>query len=171
MRSRWDELKRLRSRCAVAAGGRAGRRVRSGCFACGSWEDIAVSHHPGREIFIFFGRFSFGEPWPCVFAIAASLGPGRSNFRGWTGGGTYGRMRRWVLFICLIICLIQLVFSAGTVFFSHKKSANSVFQSAYNSSRTAPWCARSAIAHSCPGSRSSPASRARVEMGQRPAIL
>jgi hypothetical protein len=42
------------------------------------------------------------------------------------------------LFIWLIIRLIQLVFSAETVFFSHKKSANSVFQSAYNSSRTAP---------------------------------
>jgi hypothetical protein len=42
------------------------------------------------------------------------------------------------LFIWLIIRLIQLVFSAGTVFFSHKKSANSVFQPAYNSSRTAP---------------------------------
>jgi hypothetical protein len=43
------------------------------------------------------------------------------------------------LFIWLIIHLIQLVFfSAGTVFFSHKKSANSVFQPAYNSSRTAP---------------------------------
>jgi hypothetical protein len=43
------------------------------------------------------------------------------------------------LFIWLIIRLIQLVFSAGTVFFSHKKSANSVFQPAYNSSRTAPF--------------------------------
>jgi hypothetical protein len=32
------------------------------------------------------------------------------------------------LFIWLIIRLIQLVFSVGTVFFSHKKSANSVFQ-------------------------------------------
>jgi hypothetical protein len=42
------------------------------------------------------------------------------------------------LFIWLIIRLIQFVFSAGTVFFSHKKSANSVFQPAYNSSRTAP---------------------------------
>jgi hypothetical protein len=39
------------------------------------------------------------------------------------------------LFIWLIIRLIQLVFSAETVFFSHKKSAN---QPAYNSSRTAP---------------------------------
>jgi hypothetical protein len=37
-------------------------------------------------------------------------------------------------FIWLIIRLIRLVFSAGTVFFSHKKSANSVFQPAYNSS-------------------------------------
>jgi hypothetical protein len=42
------------------------------------------------------------------------------------------------LFIWLIIRLIQLVFSAGIVFFSHKKSANSVFQPAYNSSRTGP---------------------------------
>jgi hypothetical protein len=40
------------------------------------------------------------------------------------------------LFIWLIIRLIQLIFSAGTIFFSHKKSANSVFQPAYNSSRT-----------------------------------
>jgi hypothetical protein len=31
------------------------------------------------------------------------------------------------LFIRLIIRLFQLVFSAGTVFFSHNKSANSVF--------------------------------------------
>jgi hypothetical protein len=42
------------------------------------------------------------------------------------------------LFIWLIIRLIQLVFLAGTIFFSHKKSANSVFQPTYNSSRTAP---------------------------------
>jgi hypothetical protein len=42
------------------------------------------------------------------------------------------------LFIWLIIRLIRLVFSAGTIFFSHKKSANSVFQPAYNSSRTGP---------------------------------
>jgi hypothetical protein len=34
------------------------------------------------------------------------------------------------MFIWLIIRLIQLVFSAGTVFFSHKKSANSFFQPA-----------------------------------------
>jgi hypothetical protein len=39
------------------------------------------------------------------------------------------------LFIWFIIRLIQLVFLARTVFFSHKKSVNSVFQSAYNSSR------------------------------------
>jgi hypothetical protein len=43
------------------------------------------------------------------------------------------------LFIWLIIRLIQLVFSAGTIFFSHKKSANSVFQPTYNSSRTWPF--------------------------------
>jgi hypothetical protein len=42
------------------------------------------------------------------------------------------------LFIWLIIRFIQLIFSAGTVFFSHKKSASSVFQPAYNSSRTGP---------------------------------
>jgi hypothetical protein len=42
------------------------------------------------------------------------------------------------LFIWLIIRLIQLIFSAGTVFFSYKKSVNGVFQPAYNSSRTAP---------------------------------
>jgi hypothetical protein len=42
------------------------------------------------------------------------------------------------VFIWLIIRLIQLVFLAGTVFFSQKKSVNSVFQPAYNSSRTAP---------------------------------
>jgi hypothetical protein len=33
-----------------------------------------------------------------------------------------------VLFIRLIIRTFQLVFSAKTVFFSHSKSANSVFQ-------------------------------------------
>jgi hypothetical protein len=49
------------------------------------------------------------------------------------------------LFIWLIIRLIQLVFSAETVFFSHKKSANSVFQPAYNSSRTAPYASIFAI--------------------------
>jgi hypothetical protein len=42
------------------------------------------------------------------------------------------------LFIWLIIRLIQLVFLAETVFLSHKKPANSVFQPAYNFSRTAP---------------------------------
>jgi hypothetical protein len=47
-------------------------------------------------------------------------------------------MRKMALFIWLIIRLIQLVFSAGTVFFSQKKSANSVFQPAYNYSRTGP---------------------------------
>jgi hypothetical protein len=47
----------------------------------------------------------------------------------------------WVslaLFIRLIIHLFQLVFSAGIVFFSHNKSANNVFQPAYQHSRTGP---------------------------------
>jgi hypothetical protein len=48
------------------------------------------------------------------------------------------RNQTMALFIWLIIRLIQLVFSVGTVFFSHKKSVNSVFQPAYNSSRTGP---------------------------------
>jgi hypothetical protein len=52
----------------------------------------------------------------------------------------YFSLKKNTLFIWLIIRLIQLVFSVGTVFFSHKKSANSVFQPAYNSSRTAPKC-------------------------------
>jgi hypothetical protein len=42
------------------------------------------------------------------------------------------------LFIRLIIRLFQLVFSAGTVFFSHNKSVNSVFQPTYQYSRTGP---------------------------------
>jgi hypothetical protein len=42
------------------------------------------------------------------------------------------------LFTRFIIRLFQLVFSAGTVFFSHHKSANSVFQPAYQPSRTGP---------------------------------
>jgi hypothetical protein len=41
------------------------------------------------------------------------------------------------MFIRLIIRLFQLVFSAEIVFFSHNKSANSVFQPAYQYSRTA----------------------------------
>jgi ABC-type multidrug transport system fused ATPase/permease subunit len=42
------------------------------------------------------------------------------------------------LFIRLIIRLFQLVFSVRTVFFSHNKSANSVFQLAYQHSQTGP---------------------------------
>jgi hypothetical protein len=44
----------------------------------------------------------------------------------------------FALFIRLIIHTFQLVFSARTVFFSHNKSANSVFQPAYQHSRTEP---------------------------------
>jgi hypothetical protein len=40
------------------------------------------------------------------------------------------------LFIRLIIRLFQLVFSAGIIFFFHNKSANSVFQPAYQHSQT-----------------------------------
>jgi hypothetical protein len=42
------------------------------------------------------------------------------------------------LFIRLIIRTFQLDFLAGTVFFSHNKSAISVFQPAYQHSRTGP---------------------------------
>jgi hypothetical protein len=41
--------------------------------------------------------------------------------------GARAAATRMAMFIWLIIRLIQLVFSAGTVFFSHKKSANGVF--------------------------------------------
>jgi hypothetical protein len=40
------------------------------------------------------------------------------------------------LFIRRIIRTFQLIYSAGTVFFSHNKSANSVFQPAYQHSGT-----------------------------------
>jgi hypothetical protein len=42
------------------------------------------------------------------------------------------------LIIRLIICLFQFVFSVGTIFFSHNKLANNIFQPAYQYSRTAP---------------------------------
>jgi hypothetical protein len=40
------------------------------------------------------------------------------------------------LFIRLIIRTFQFVFSVGTVFFFHNKSANSVFQPTYQHNRT-----------------------------------
>jgi hypothetical protein len=43
-----------------------------------------------------------------------------------------------VMFIRLIIRLFQLVFSVRTIFFSYNKSANSIFQSGYQHSRTEP---------------------------------
>jgi hypothetical protein len=43
------------------------------------------------------------------------------------------------MFIRLIIRLFQLIFSVETVFFSHNKSANRVFQSAYQHSRMGPY--------------------------------
>jgi hypothetical protein len=42
------------------------------------------------------------------------------------------------LFIRLIIRLFQLIFSVGIVFFSRNKSANSIFEPAYQHSRTGP---------------------------------
>jgi hypothetical protein len=54
-------------------------------------------------------------------------------------GGGYASRTQWHE-RRTVIRLIQLVFSAETVFSLIKKSANSVFQQAYNSSRTAPWC-------------------------------
>jgi hypothetical protein len=68
--------------------------------------------------------------------------------RGWSGSSSQSvqcphaacsaALQAMALFIWLIIRLIQLGFLVGTIFFSHKKSANSVFQPAYNSSWTAP---------------------------------
>jgi hypothetical protein len=43
-----------------------------------------------------------------------------------------------VLFIWLIIRTFQLIFSVGTVFFSHNKTANNVFQPACQHNRTGP---------------------------------
>jgi hypothetical protein len=42
------------------------------------------------------------------------------------------------MFTRLIIRLFQLVFSAKTVFLSHNKSVNAIFQPAYQPSRTGP---------------------------------
>jgi hypothetical protein len=47
-----------------------------------------------------------------------------------------GRPPYKLLFIRLIIHIFQFIFLAGTVFFSHNKSANSVFHPAYRHSRT-----------------------------------
>jgi hypothetical protein len=44
------------------------------------------------------------------------------------------------LFACLIICTFQLVFSAGTVFFSHNKLANSTFSHDFSAKRTGYIC-------------------------------
>jgi hypothetical protein len=45
-------------------------------------------------------------------------------------------MMMMALFIWLVIRLFQFVFLVRTVFFSHHKSVNSVFQPAYQHSRT-----------------------------------
>jgi hypothetical protein len=56
------------------------------------------------------------------------------NYRNRKGKCNYAES----LFTRLIIHLFRLVFSIGTVFFSHNKSANSVFHPAYQPSRTGP---------------------------------
>jgi hypothetical protein len=53
-----------------------------------------------------------------------------------------------VLFIRLIICLFQLVFSVRTVFFSQKKKSDeTIFQPAYQHSRMPPLNIENIIAH------------------------
>ena len=42
------------------------------------------------------------------------------------------------MFACLIIRTFQLVFSAGTVFFSHNKSIETVFRLVFSAKRTGP---------------------------------
>jgi len=42
------------------------------------------------------------------------------------------------LFVSLIIRTFQLVFSAGTLFFSHNKSAGTVFRLVFSAKRTGP---------------------------------
>ena len=42
------------------------------------------------------------------------------------------------MFVSLIICLFQLVFLAETVFFSHNKSAGTVFLLVFSAKRTGP---------------------------------
>jgi hypothetical protein len=53
------------------------------------------------------------------------------------------------LFTWLIIRLFQLVFSVRTMFFSHNKSTNSVFQPAYQHNRTGPPALAQAQENSC----------------------
>jgi hypothetical protein len=55
----------------------------------------------------------------------------------------------WRLFTWFIIRLFQFIFLVRTVFLSHNKSANSVFQPVYEPSRTGPWpvCGTHACAH------------------------
>ena len=42
------------------------------------------------------------------------------------------------LFASLIICFFQLVFSVGTMFFSHNKSAGTMFRLVFSAKRTGP---------------------------------
>jgi hypothetical protein len=103
------------------------RYYREGVHKC-----IEQNQLPSADITTFEFRTTPTNIWPLQtfrsFIYCTSI------FRWWA----------WVtsqaMFIWLIIRLIQLIFSAGIVFFSHKKSVNDVFQPAYNSSRTGPQC-------------------------------
>jgi hypothetical protein len=44
------------------------------------------------------------------------------------------------LFVCLVICTFYLVFLAGTIFFSHNKSAHSTFSHDFLAKRTDSQC-------------------------------
>jgi len=59
------------------------------------------------------------------------------------------------LFASFIIRLFQFVFSAGTVFFSHNKSAGTIFQVVFSAKRTGPVC-RGAGAAAAEGERKRP---------------
>ena len=43
------------------------------------------------------------------------------------------------MFACLIICTFQLVFSVGTMFFSHSKLARIVFWFIFSTKQTGPY--------------------------------
>jgi hypothetical protein len=66
----------------------------------------------------------------CKFSRLSTTGHWRADRAIWIGvrTATCTFSPVWALFSWLIIRIFQLVFSDGTVFFSHKKSAETVFQ-------------------------------------------
>ena len=56
----------------------------------------------------------------------------------WLWVASNGRVLQHVLFASLIIRLFQLVFSVGTVFFSHNKSAGTMFRLVFSAKRMGP---------------------------------